>query len=368
MLAPHVSPISPSLPPEKQKIHHAAATTFLYLYLLLATPEKGGYTFTLRSTIPIGAGLGSSASIAVCLATAFLLLPSPQNASKHARIPLPLSAASSSTSEDYAKQHLDRINEFAYLGESVMHGTPSGVDNTVATLGKAVIFKRSQTPGQPSSITSIRRFPELPLLIVDTKQAKSTHAEVAKVRALRDTYPTVVNPILDAIDAVTESARSLVQQEDEYHLLGKSAHQQNQEDESAKAATAQTLSALVRVNHGLLCSLGVSHPRLEQLRSIVDLANIGAFKLTGSGGGGCGFVLLRPDLGASPALQQAERQVEEAGMVKYETTLGGEGVGVLISGGDDAQIISRDEFLGASGSAALVNLVEDGRSWRYWRF
>lgn len=390
-LTPHVASISPDIPADKRKIHQQAATTFLYLYLLLATEHTPPATYTLRSTIPIGAGLGSSASISVCLATAMLLLPNTPGAGSQssAHLAPPPSHDLSELPDTDAQSTLDRINALAFLGESVIHGTPSGLDNTVATLGKAVIFKRSSIPGQPSTITSIRRFPELPLLIVDTKQAKSTAAEVAKVRVLRDAQPAVVNCILDSINAITESARLLLQQEDEYDLLG----QTPQKSTAGNTDTAEHLASLVRINHGLLSALGVSHPRLEQLRTIVDAAQIGAFKLTGAGGGGCGFVLLRPefkdavtsgvadihDAGAgSPAsvLHRAEREIDAAGMERFETVLGGPGVGVLFAGGhgtvdgqavDGERGISREEFLAAEGAAGLTALVERRREWRYWR-
>lgn len=40
---------------------------------------------------------------------------------------------------------LNRINDCAYVMEQVMHGTPSGIDNSVSTFGGAVQF----TKGQP---------------------------------------------------------------------------------------------------------------------------------------------------------------------------------------------------------------------------
>lgn len=76
----------------------------------------------MRSTIPIGAGLGSSASIAVCIATAAL------------RLNGLISAPGDRPAED-RKREADVINHWAFIGEMIMHGTPSGVDNTVATLG-----------------------------------------------------------------------------------------------------------------------------------------------------------------------------------------------------------------------------------------
>ena len=53
------------------------------------------------------------------------------------------------------------------------------------------------------------------------------------------------------------------------------------------------LLELVRINHGLLVSLGVSHPGLELVKSLSDSLGVGSTKLTGAGGGGCSLTLLK---------------------------------------------------------------------------
>lgn len=129
-MQPHLTPISPQASSEVRKIHQSAASSFLYLFLSLGAPHFPGCIYTLRSTLPIGAGLGSSASISVCLSAA-LLLQIRALAGPHPDQPL----------EEAALQ-IERINRWAFVGEMCIHGNPSGVDNTVATGGKAVIFKR----------------------------------------------------------------------------------------------------------------------------------------------------------------------------------------------------------------------------------
>lgn len=57
-------------------------------------------------------------------------------------------------------------------------------------------------------------FPELPFLLVDTKQAKSTAAEVAKVGALKIAQPEIIDSILHAMDKVSESATQLIARDD----------------------------------------------------------------------------------------------------------------------------------------------------------
>ena len=93
-------------------------------------------TFTLRSTLPIGAGLGSSASFAVCLAAAMAHQRRTMLDPKTPRDPDGI---------------LKFINSWAYLAEVCSHGNPSGVDNSIATVGKAVMFQRKMVVGSRGS-------------------------------------------------------------------------------------------------------------------------------------------------------------------------------------------------------------------------
>ncbi|KAJ5638740.1 hypothetical protein N7528_001130 [Penicillium herquei] len=61
-----------------------------------------------------------------------------------------------------------------------------------------------------------------------------------------------------------------------YHSRANRSHYQ--------AEVISALGPLIRVNHGLLVSLGVSHPRIERVCQLVDDAQIGWTKLTGAGG------------------------------------------------------------------------------------
>ncbi|KAJ5556583.1 hypothetical protein N7494_000498 [Penicillium frequentans] len=87
-----------------------------------------------------------------------------------------------------------------------------------------------------------------------------------------------------------------------YHLSFRNCHCYEEDDDGA----LETFGALFRINHGLLVALGVSHPRLERIRELVDHTNIGWTELTGAGGGGCAITLIRPD-----ALPQTLQNLEE---------------------------------------------------------
>jgi mevalonate kinase len=349
-LKPHLEGISPKAPDEVRKVHQNSATAFLYLFLSLGSQSFPGCLYTLRSTIPIGAGLGSSASISVCLSAALLL---------QIRT---LSGPHPDQPTDEARLQIERINRWAFVGEMCIHGNPSGVDNTVSTQGKAVIFQRIDYT-KPPKVTPLWTFPELPLLLVDTKQAKSTAAEVAKVGALKKAHPAIAEAVLDAIDKVSESAAGLISQEDF----------DGQDEENLKH-----LGQLMTINHGLLVGLGVSHPRLERVRELVDHAGIGWTKLTGAGGGGCSITLLRPDV-STERMWEVERKLDSEGYERFETTLGGDGVGVLwpavLKNGTEEDEeggveIDQEKFLNAVGNEGVEQLVGtsgEKEGWKFWR-
>ena len=79
---------------------------------------------TVNSELPLGSGLGSSAAFCVALSAALLAL-------------------SDSVKLDFGHQgwqifgdsELDLVNKWAFEGEKIIHGKPSGIDNTVSTYG-----------------------------------------------------------------------------------------------------------------------------------------------------------------------------------------------------------------------------------------
>jgi mevalonate kinase len=121
-----------------------ASLAFLYMYLMLSHPRRPSFNFTARATLPVGAGLGSSASFSTCAATTLLLVnraitlpPPPQPAddthvhiSHQGRRFIPLRIA-------------EYVNRWAFVAEKVLHGNPSGVDNSVAVFGGALAYTRA---------------------------------------------------------------------------------------------------------------------------------------------------------------------------------------------------------------------------------
>lgn len=385
-IEPHVANVSADREEDIRKIHQSSANCFLYLFLSLGSHKSPPCVYTLRSTIPIRAGLGSSASISVCLSAAMLLqiraLSGPHN---------------DQPPEESALQ-VERINRWAFVGELCIHGNPSGVDNTVASGGKAVLFQRRDY-SKPPMVQRLTNFPELPLLLVNTRQARSTAVEVAKVGVLKKQHPHIAEHILSAINDVTESAHRLI-----------SAPQFDRNDPD----NLRRLGELITINHGLLVALGVSHPKLERIRELIDHAGIGWTKLTGAGGGGCAITIVKPtervahtngattngssthhtkkpqhSSGSSSQCPPAlEKQLQAEGFETFETTLAGDGVGVLwpavlhnASGEEGGEEIDEEKFLKAIGNEGIERLVgvtpldhktsngfgESREGWKFWR-
>lgn len=345
-IIPYAEAVSKNLPEKERKVHVRSATAFLYLYLSLGSPENPGVVYTLRSTIPIGAGLGSSASVCVCLSTALLLQiraldrPHPDQPPAEADL------------------QIERINRWAFVGELCIHGEPSGVDNAVSAGGRAVIFQRTSSE---STVTRINKFPKLPLLLVDTQQSRSTAMQVEKVRRLKTDLSSVTESILDGIGQATTTALDTISSADF--------------DGDGLPKALERLGNLIRINHGLLVSLGVSHPRLERIRELVDHADIGWTKLTGAGGGGCAITLIRPDV-KEETVQKLEQKFTAEGFQKYETILGAEGVGVLWPAvfrdsmhqevGEEIDQTAFENAVGTRGIEQLVGVdVQEG--WKFWQ-
>ncbi|KAL8380660.1 hypothetical protein RB595_005097 [Gaeumannomyces hyphopodioides] len=364
-IKPHAGAVSPHLADDykERKIHIHSATAFLYLLLSLGSRHSPGFVYTLRSTIPVGAGLGSSASVCVCLSTA-LLLQTQALAGPHRDQPL-----------DEAEKQIERINSWAYAGELRIHGDPSGVDNTVSCRGKAVLFLKSPDGG-PSSVTPLVDFPRLRLLVVDTKQPRTTAAQVDKVRALGASHPATVGLILDAIGTLTKKALKFISSSTASFGNGAGRRGGGGDDGDDDDDAVGSLGRLFCVNHGLLMALGASHPCLDRVCDLADHTGVGWTKLTGAGGGGCAIVLARPGVDEN-AVGLLEQKLNNEGFQKHEAFLGAAGVGVLwpavFRNGPDGRMeeIDQGQFEGAPDARAIEQLVgiggpEGREGWMFW--
>ena len=221
-------------------------------------------TINLTSKLPQGSGMGSSAatSTAVC------------------------KALSNYLGVDLEK---NQISELVFDAEKIVHGTPSGIDNTVVAYESPVYFVKGQ---EPVTFDSGRTFY---LVIGDTGIESSTKETVGNVRDLLDKDPNLMNGYFDEIENVTKGGKKAIEDGDK-----------------------EAVGELMNKNHELLNKIGVGHRELEKLVDVsLDAGALGA-KLTGGGGGGNMIAL------ADSAKEQKEicEKITEAGYRAYQTTFG----------------------------------------------
>lgn len=293
------------IPKDSANPERLAALTFLYLYLSICRKQRAlpSVDITVWSQLPTGAGLGSSAAYSVCLAAALLTaceeIPNPQEDGV---------SASRWTVED-----LELINKWAFQGERLIHGNPSGVDNAVSTWGGALRF-------QQGKISPLKRPPALRILLTNTKVPRSTKTLVANVRSRLLKFPEIVTPLLASIDAISlECERTL--------------------GEMAAAPAPEhylVLEELIDMNQHHLNALGVGHASLDQLCQVTMARGLHS-KLTGAGGGGCGITLLRPDL-EQPEVEATKQALTDCGFDCWETSIGAAGISIHSAASLDAPV------------------------------
>lgn len=188
----------------------------------------------VATRLPQAMGLGSSAAIAVAVARALA----------HAA-GLPVTDA--------------RINDIAFECEKRAHGTPSGIDNTLASYGQPLLFRRGDTVlAEPLELADMP-----PVIIVCSGRSGRTLEQVSAVRQRRAALPSRYDAVFDEMDAAClDGARALA------------------------AGDYATVAALMNLSHGLLNAIGVSTPEIEALISMARSAGAAGAKLTGAGGGG----------------------------------------------------------------------------------
>ncbi len=192
------------------------------------------YSIRVDTSLPRAMGLGSSAAIAVAITRAL-----------GDEAGLELSDA--------------RVNEIAFACEELAHGTPSGVDNTISTYARPILFRNEGA----LTFESIELSEPPPIVIASGHQAGLTSEQVAAVRDRRRKSPARYDALFDEIDALSVSGAAMLRDSD-YVGLG----------------------ALMNICHGLLNALQVSTPELEYMVTLARQSGAAGAKLTGGGGGG----------------------------------------------------------------------------------
>ena len=240
------------------ELSHDLPDEFVNLLLDELGVDDRNWCISVESRLPFGKGLGSSAAIAVAIVRAF---------DKALGLGL----------DD------ERINAVAFESEKLAHGTPSGVDNTLSTFAKPMLF-RNDGALQIDSL-DIRLSP--PLVIAWGDETGRTSEQVAGVRERHEQSPGQFNALFDEMDRLSRQGAQLLQ-----------------------AARWEELGALMNICHGLLNAIGVSTPSLERMVSLARQSGAVGAKLTGAGGGGS-IVALCPG-----NADTVERELRRAG---YQT-------------------------------------------------
>lgn len=192
--------------------------------------------------VPRAMGLGGSAALAVAIIRALI------------------SHYKSELSED-------EINELAYQSEKLVHGTPSGIDNTMATFGRFILYKK----GKPPLMKEIHAPKPIPIVIGLSGVESLTLKMVSKVRHSWEKNEAMYDQIFDQINDISLNGVKAIENYD-----------------------LEALGDLMNLNQGLLNALQVSTWELEELIEIARENGALGAKITGGGGGGA-MVALCPD-------------------------------------------------------------------------
>ncbi len=195
----------------------------------------------VTSTIPIASGLGSGAAVSVAIIRA-------------------LTAFLGSSLPD------EQVSALAYDVEKIHHGTPSGIDNSVITWGKPVIFQKStalMAEGGRDRIEPLQVGKPFTLVIADTGISALTKESVGEVRGMWEADKDRCEMVFDEIASIVTQARDMI-------VTGE----------------WQRLGSLMDANHALLQELTVSSKELDKLVEMARKAGALGAKLSGGGRGG----------------------------------------------------------------------------------
>lgn len=214
------------------------------LRLILEKLNVAGQSFQVHveSRIPLAMGLGGSAALAVALIRGF---------------------------DDLLDLGMDdrAVDKLAFECERLSHGTPSGIDNNLATYGETVLYSKGrEIRTKPINLTNAP-----PIVVASSGVRGVTRDQVANVRERRARNEALYDAIFDEMGEI--SAAGAV---------------------ALRAGDYEALGLLMNVCHGLLSAIQVSHPTLEEMVHTARRAGAVGAKLTGAGGGGS-IVALCPE-------------------------------------------------------------------------
>ncbi|KAJ3738496.1 pyridoxal phosphate-dependent transferase [Lentinula detonsa] len=252
---------------------HNAALAFLCMYIKLMNTHRVSVHFAVRTTLPL---------LRSCYCSCYsqrITIPS---------IPPPIPADHPHLSHHgrhaLERHNAEEANRWAFTAEKILHGNPSGIDNSVAVFGGALTYDRPGF-GKTSGMESIQGFGLLRFLLTNSKVPRDTKKLVAGVGLMKQEQPEVVGPILEAIENISAQAKRSLADSSEFR----------------RDSLLRDISAMIIENHKHLVSLG----------------NLST-KLTGAGG----------DF-SEALMKDLLSELVECDFDPYLTSVGGGGMGIL---------------------------------------
>src|SRR3990170_6686642 len=151
-------------------------------------PEKAILEIWLGGNLPGFSGIGASAASSVAIARAI--------------------------AEEFKMDLSDeKINELAFEAEKAYAGTPSGIDNTAATYGGLIWFKRNLSGG-PSTIEKLSIKDSVEIIICNTGIVADTKEMVAGVAARKKRNPRKYDLLFKQAEDLALTARKSLKEFD----------------------------------------------------------------------------------------------------------------------------------------------------------
>ncbi|KAL3631643.1 hypothetical protein CASFOL_024627 [Castilleja foliolosa] len=274
----------------------SGVTAFLWLYTSIHGNKPAKVVVT--SELPLGSGLGSSAAFCVALSAALLAL------SESAKLDF-----SHQSWQMFGDSELELVNKWALEGEKIIHGKPSGIDNTVSTYGNMIKFKSGQ-------LTRMNTNMPLKMLITNTKVGRNTKVLVAGVSERTLRHSTAMSSVFNAVDSISNELAAIIQSP--------------VSDDLAITEKEEKIGELMEMNQGLLQCMGVSHVSIETVIRTTLKYKLST-KLTGAGGGGCVLTLL-PTLLSGTVVDKVIAELDSCGFHSLIAGIGGRGLEISFSG------------------------------------
>jgi len=208
---------------------------FYYLANKSIENKDSGIRIQIDSEIPLGAGLGSSSACCVAGAAAIFKL--------------------------FGNISREEVLKLAIEAERTIFENTSGADCTVCTYGGIMEYDKNK------GFKKIQYKPNFQLVIINSNIEHSTQSMVSKVKEFENKNTEEFSRLSDLESKLVEDVLKLVK-ENKIQEIGQKMNQ----------------------NQKYLENIGISNKELTKMIRIGQESSFGA-KITGSGGGGCIFVL-----------------------------------------------------------------------------